>query len=78
MNQAPATVRPVAFSLRAMQMQSSDSLYIFLQGRHAPWQVKSYLEYQGRKFLDRFDPVTYVKLTEQVSNEAALMQFSCS
>ena len=37
-----------------------------IQGRHAPWQVKSYLEYQGKKFLDRFDAVTYVKLTEQV------------
>ncbi|KAL3804167.1 hypothetical protein HJC23_013686 [Cyclotella cryptica] len=37
-------------------------------GRHAPWQVKSYLEYQGRKFLDRFDPVTYVKLTEQMDS----------
>jgi len=28
--------------------------------------VESYLDYQGRKFLDRFDPVTYVKLTEQM------------
>jgi len=37
-------------------------------GRHAPWQVKSYLEYQGKKFLDRFDPVTYVKLTEQMDS----------
>ena len=30
------------------------------------WQVRKYLEYQGQKFLDRFDPVTYVKLTEQM------------
>lgn len=37
-------------------------------GSRAPWQVKSYLEYQGRKFLDRFDPVTYVKLTEQMDS----------
>jgi len=37
-------------------------------GSKAPWQVKSYLEYQGRKFLDRFDPVTYVKLTEQMDS----------
>ena len=37
-------------------------------GSKAPWQVKSYLEYQGKKFLDRFDPVTYVKLTEQMDS----------
>jgi homoserine O-acetyltransferase/O-succinyltransferase len=30
------------------------------------WQAKKYLEYQGIKFLDRFDAVTYVKLTEQL------------
>lgn len=30
------------------------------------WQVRKYLEYQGRKFQDRFDAVTYVKLTEQM------------
>jgi len=35
-------------------------------GSKAPWQVKSYLEYQGYKFLSRFDAVTYVKLTEQM------------
>jgi homoserine O-acetyltransferase len=47
-------------------------------GRHAPWQVKSYLEYQGKKFLDRFDAVTYVKLTEQVSLSNGLMlTFTC-
>lgn len=37
-------------------------------GSKAPWQVKSYLEYQGRKFVERFDPVTYVKLTEQMDS----------
>ena len=37
-------------------------------GSRAPWQVKSYLEYQGKKFLDRFDPVTYLKLTEQMDS----------
>lgn len=37
-------------------------------GSRAPWQVKSYLEYQGHKFLDRFDPVTYLKLTEQMDS----------
>jgi len=30
------------------------------------FQVRRYLEYQGTKFLDRFDAVTYVKLTEQM------------
>jgi homoserine O-acetyltransferase len=37
-------------------------------GSNAKWQVKSYLEYQGRKFLGRFDPVTYVKMTEQMDS----------
>ncbi len=37
-----------------------------LYGSKATWQVKSYLEYQGYKFLSRFDPITYVKLTEQM------------
>ena len=35
-------------------------------GSDAQWDVKSYLEYQGYKFLSRFDPITYVKLTEQM------------
>jgi homoserine O-acetyltransferase len=30
------------------------------------WQVKRYLEYQGTKFLDRFDALSYVKITEQM------------
>jgi homoserine O-acetyltransferase/O-succinyltransferase len=37
-------------------------------GSAALWQVKRYLEYQGEKFLQRFDPVTYVKLTEQMDS----------
>ena len=37
-------------------------------GADAKWQVKSYLEYQGAKFLSRFDPVTYVKMTEQMDS----------
>jgi hypothetical protein len=37
-------------------------------GGKAHWCVKSYLEYQGQKFLPRFDPVTYVKLTEQMDS----------
>ena len=39
-----------------------------IYGSDAEWDVKSYLEYQGRKFLDRFDPITYVKLTEQMDS----------
>lgn len=35
-------------------------------GSNARWNVKSYLEYQGQKFLTRFDPITYIKLTEQM------------
>ena len=37
-------------------------------GARARWQVQSYLEYQGQKFLSRFDPITYVKLTEQMDS----------
>jgi homoserine O-acetyltransferase len=37
-------------------------------GSMAQWQVKSYLEYQGSKFLSRFDPITYIKLTEQMDS----------
>ena len=32
------------------------------------FQVRRYLEYQGIKFLSRFDAVTYVKLTEQMDS----------
>jgi homoserine O-acetyltransferase/O-succinyltransferase len=39
-----------------------------LYGTGATWQVKAYLEYQGTKFIDRFDPITYVKLTEQMDS----------
>ena len=37
-------------------------------GPHAAWAVESYLNYQGTKFLDRFDPITYTKLTEQMDS----------
>lgn len=30
------------------------------------FEAKSYLQYQGMKFLDRFDALTYVKITEQM------------
>jgi homoserine O-acetyltransferase len=47
------------------QLRSDDSPPY---GSHANWQVKSYLKYQGLKFIDRFDPITYVKLTEQMDS----------
>jgi homoserine O-acetyltransferase len=39
-----------------------------MYGANANWKVKGYLEYQGSKFLTRFDPVTYIKLTEQMDS----------
>jgi homoserine O-acetyltransferase len=30
------------------------------------FEARRYLEYQGRKFIDRFDPVTYIKISEQM------------
>jgi homoserine O-acetyltransferase/O-succinyltransferase len=47
------------------QLRSDDSPKY---GSNASWQVKSYLEYQGLKFKDRFDPITYVKMTEQMDS----------
>ena len=32
------------------------------------FQVRKYLEYQGMKFLSRFDAITYIKLTEQMDS----------
>ena len=32
------------------------------------FQVRKYLEYQGKKFISRFDPVSYVKITEQLDS----------
>ena len=37
-------------------------------GARARWKVKSYLEHQGHKFSSRFDPVTYLKLTDQTDS----------
>jgi homoserine O-acetyltransferase len=51
-----------------MGVEETDSYSNVAYGTRAQWQVKSYLEYQGTKFLDRFDPVTYVKLTEQMDS----------
>jgi homoserine O-acetyltransferase len=30
------------------------------------FQAKKYLEYQGKKFQDRFNPVSYIKITEKM------------
>ena len=53
------------FGRSKQQPQSSDSPEY---GSKAAWNVKSYLEYQGVKFLKRFDPITYVKMTEQMDS----------
>ena len=51
-------------------LKTADREHTPAYGSAAPWQVKSYLEYQGKKFLDRFDPVTYVKMTEQMDSHS--------
>ena len=30
------------------------------------FEARKYLEYQGKKFIDRFDPISYIKITEQM------------
>eukprot|EP00560_Eucampia_antarctica_P008019 CAMPEP_0197832166 /NCGR_PEP_ID=MMETSP1437-20131217/13516_1 /TAXON_ID=49252 ORGANISM="Eucampia antarctica, Strain CCMP1452" /NCGR_SAMPLE_ID=MMETSP1437 /ASSEMBLY_ACC=CAM_ASM_001096 /LENGTH=476 /DNA_ID=CAMNT_0043435381 /DNA_START=236 /DNA_END=1663 /DNA_ORIENTATION=- len=52
------------FGRNIRQTNTDEEVPIY--GSKAPWQVKSYLEYQGQRFLSRFDPITYVKLTEQM------------
>jgi len=32
------------------------------------YQVRKYLEYQGKKFISRFDPISYLKITEQLDS----------
>jgi len=49
-------------------IQPSEQQQKLPYGSSAHWKVKSYLEYQGTKFLDRFDPITYVKMTEQMDS----------
>mmetsp|Transcript_23286 Transcript_23286/g.38577 ORF Transcript_23286/g.38577 Transcript_23286/m.38577 type:complete len:489 (+) Transcript_23286:146-1612(+) len=39
-----------------------------LYGSKVKFQAQSYLQYQGEKFLSRYDPVTYVKMTEQMDS----------
>ena len=47
------------------ELQTEDSP---AYGSNANWKAKSYLQYQGEKFLTRFDPVTYVKMSEQIDS----------
>ncbi|GKY97157.1 hypothetical protein MPSEU_000674100 [Mayamaea pseudoterrestris] len=49
-------------------MQSANATSSPAYGAQADWKVKNYLIYQGTKFLTRFDPVTYVKMTEQMDS----------
>ena len=37
-------------------------------GSSVQFSMKSYLEYQGKKFIPRFDPITYIKMTEQMDS----------
>jgi homoserine O-acetyltransferase/O-succinyltransferase len=53
---------------RSMQTTKNDNDAVPKYGSAANWKVKSYLEYQGEKFLSRFDPITYVKMTEQMDS----------
>ena len=46
-------------------------------GSKANWKVKSYLKYQGEKFLSRFDPITYVKMTEQMDSHDVARGRNC-
>jgi homoserine O-acetyltransferase len=36
--------------------------------RTGKYQVRKYLEYQGKKFISRFDPISYLKITEQLDS----------
>lgn len=59
---------------RALQQQNQKDDGKVQQQQQPPYgsstifQAQSYLQYQGIKFLSRFDPVTYVKLTEQMDS----------
>eukprot|EP01038_Epipyxis_sp_PR26KG_P008272 gene8272-11197_t len=37
-----------------------------IDSKTGAWEVARYLEYQGKKFLDRFDALTYVKIINQM------------
>lgn len=37
-----------------------------VDGKSGKFQVRSYLEYQGTKFLKRMDPLSYIAITEQM------------
>ena len=50
---------------RSIRTKNLDERKEKMEGGEA-WEVKGYLEYQGIKFQNRFDPVTYIKLTHKM------------
>lgn len=50
------------------ELQNSGEKTAAAYGSNVEFKAQSYLHYQGEKFLSRFDPVTYVKLTEQMDS----------
>jgi len=53
---------------RELQQQQTEESSLKSYGSNVRFKTQSYLEYQGSKFLLRFDPVTYVKMTEQMDS----------
>merc|ERR1719253_1576668 len=65
-----ATAFERKFGRRELALKDSDQIPTKTGLDGAPfWDTKSYLEYQGTKFLERgFDAVTYVRLTEEMDS----------
>lgn len=63
--QGLAVARQIAmFSYRTPH--GFDNKFGRTQGEDGRFEVRRYLEYQGQKFLSRFDALTYVRLTEKM------------
>lgn len=62
---------------REVQITADDDSGALEYGSKANWKVKSYLKYQGEKFLSRFDPITYVKMTEQMDSHDVARGRNC-